>query len=61
MVFNLFTLLLFIGGFFIMFTPIFINANDLGFFASSDAFGFALILIILVSTVLCIILGRGRS
>ena len=43
------------------FTPVFINSNDLGFFASSDAFGFALILIILVSTVLCIFLGRGRS
>lgn len=58
---NVFILLLFFGGFLMKFTPVFINANDLGFFASSDAFGLALILVILVSTVLCIILGRGRS
>ena len=57
---NIFTLLLFVVGVY-MSVPFFINVNDLEAFSSSDAFGFALILVILVSTVLCIILGRGRN
>lgn len=44
-----------------MSVPVFINQNDLTAFYSSDAFGFAIILAILVATALCIILGRGRS
>ncbi len=41
------------------FTPLFVDPNNLMSFASSDVFAAILILVILVSTILCIILGRG--
>lgn len=44
-----------------MSVPVFFNVNDLTAFCSSDAFGVAIILGILVATSLCMILGRGRS
>lgn len=40
-------------------TPVFIDPNNLMSFASSDVFAAILILVILVSTIFCIILGRG--
>lgn len=56
---NLVTLLLFIGGCFMKITPVYIDPNNLTSFVSSDAFGAVLVLVIIVSTILCIILGRG--
>lgn len=46
---------------FMKFTPVFIDPNNLTSFTSSDVFGAVLILVIIVSTILCIILGRGRN
>lgn len=40
-------------------TPVFIDPNNLMSFVSSDVFGAVLILVVLISTILCIILGRG--
>ena len=42
-------------------TPVYIDPNNLTSFVYSDAFGAVLILVIIVSTILCIILGRGDS
>ncbi len=47
------------GGCIMKFTPLFVDPNNLMSFASSDVFAAILILVILVSTILCIILGRG--
>lgn len=60
---NIFTLLffLFIGGLFVKCPsvyPVYIDPNNLMSFASSDMFGIALILFILVSTIVCMIAGR---
>lgn len=57
---NLFTPLLFLGSVYNMkITPVFIDPNNLMSFVSSDVFGVVLILIVFISTILCIILGRG--
>lgn len=41
------------------FTPLFVDPNNLMSFVFSDVFGVVLVLVIIVSTILCIILGRG--
>lgn len=57
---NLVTPLLFLGSVYNMkITPVFIDPNNLMSFVSSDVFGVVLILIVFISTILCIILGRG--
>ena len=57
---NLVTPLLFFGSVCNMkITPVFIDPNNLMSFVSSDVFGAVLILVVLISTILCIILGRG--
>lgn len=57
---NLVTPLLFLGSVYNMkITPVFIDPNNLMSFVSSDVFGAVLILVVLISTILCIILGRG--
>lgn len=57
---NLVTLLLFYGSVcFMKIIPVYVDPNNLMSFASSDVFAAILILVILVSTILCIILGRG--
>lgn len=42
-------------------TPVYIDPNNLMSFASSNAFGAVLIIVVLVTTILCIILGRGNG
>lgn len=42
-------------------TPVFIDPNNLMSFVSSDVFGAVLILVVLITTILCIILGRGNG
>lgn len=57
---NLVTLLLFYGSVcFMKIIPVFFDPNNLMSFVSSDVFGAVLILVVLISTILCIILGRG--
>lgn len=57
---NLFTLFLYIGGYKMNdFINLFVNNNDLYAFFSPDVFGVVFIILVLVSTILCIILGRG--
>ena len=56
---NLVTPLLFFGSVYMKITPVFIDPNNLMSFVSSDVFGAVLILVVLISTILCIILGRG--
>ena len=58
MFFNVFTLLLFFGGLFMKIIPVYIDPNNLMSFASSDVFGAVLILVILVATLVCMIVGR---
>lgn len=59
---NLVTPLLFWGSVcYMKSTPVYIDPNNLTSFVYSDAFGAVLILVIIVSTILCIILGRGDS
>lgn len=41
-----------------MFTPLFVDPNNLMSFVKSDVFGVVLILIVLVSTLICMIWGR---
>lgn len=47
------------GGCIMKFTLLFVDPNNLMSFVSSDVFGAVLILVVLISTILCIILGRG--
>lgn len=58
MFFNVFTLLYFLGGFFMKISPVFIDPNNLMSFVSSDIFGACIILVILVATLICMIVGR---
>lgn len=58
MFFNVFTLLYFLGGFFMKISPVFIDPNNLMSFASSNVFGACIILFILVATLICMIVGR---
>lgn len=48
-------------GVLLMSIPVFFDPNDLTAFTTSEHFGVAIILVILVSTLLCMILGRRRS
>lgn len=58
---NLVTPLLFFGSVYMKITPVYIDPNNLMSFASSNAFGAVLIIVFLVTTILCIILGRGNG
>lgn len=56
---NLVTPLLFLGSVCNMkITPVFIDPNNLMSFVSSDVFGACIILVILIATLLCMIVGR---
>ena len=46
------------GGCIMKFTPLFVDPNNLMSFVNSDVFGVVLILIVLVSTLICMIWGR---
>lgn len=46
------------GGCIMKFTPLFVDPNNLMSFVKSDVFGVVLILIVLVSTLICMIWGR---
>ncbi len=55
---NLVTPLLFFGSVYMKITPVFIDPNNLMSFVSSDVFGACIILVILIATLLCMIVGR---